>query len=141
MQWDWIQAIGGGLLIGLAVTWLWLSMGRIAGISGIFYGVISPVRGEWRWRLVFLLGLISGGLCATWINPNAFADHAVTTRSLTLFAGLLVGFGTALGSGCTSGHGVCGLSRLSLRSTLATVTFILVGMACVSLFRQWGFYL
>ena len=126
----------GGALIGLAASLLLLLNGRIAGISGILGGIFGTVGGAERyWRLAFVIGLI----CGAAIYFLAAGRHAVQLPdgNLTLIvAGLLVGFGTRLGSGCTSGHGVCGLARLSPRSLAATVTFMLFGMLTVFLVRH-----
>jgi len=126
----------GGALIGIAASLLLLLNGRIAGISGILSGVFGTIGGTERyWRLAFVIGLI----CGAAIYFLAAGRHAVQlpAGNLTLIvAGLLVGFGTRLGSGCTSGHGVCGLARLSPRSLAATGTFILFGMLTVFLLRH-----
>jgi uncharacterized membrane protein YedE/YeeE len=130
------RALLGGALIGTAASALWLGAGRIAGISGIVAGLFTS-RGEDRvWRLLFLAGLGVGGLGLAWLSPVLVAS----TRALPLLAaaGLLVGFGTRLGGGCTSGHGVCGLSRLSRRSLAATATFIATGILTVLVSRALG---
>ena len=123
------QSLAGGLLIGLASWLLLASLGRIAGISGIASGAFARVPGEAAWRRAFLAGLVLAGAAA------ALYWHAPVTpvRPLPLLtvAGLLVGFGTVLGSGCTSGHGVCGLGRRSARSLVATLTFMGAGVATV----------
>lgn len=111
------------------------TLGRIAGISGILSAVIRSPRAQFGWQWVFLLGLVAAGgaanaLLGGWTTPRV--DFPVWALVL---AGLLVGFGTALGSGCTSGHGVCGLSRLSLRSLVATGVFMALGMASATLFQ------
>ena len=116
----------GGLLIGLAVALMLLLNGRIAGISGILGGLLQPRPGEVGWRAWFLAGLLVGGSVCFGLQPERFGTAPVPT-SIIVVAGLLVGFGTRLGSGCTSGHGVCGMSRLSRRSLVATLTFVLTG--------------
>ncbi len=133
----------GGMLIGAAAVLLLSTLGRIAGISGIIGNLLPLPRVnasfEMGWRLAFLLGLITVGVVARLVYPPALTDNAVSTSTLTLVvAGLLVGFGTRLGSGCTSGHGVCGVSRLSPRSLIATVTFITFGALTVALVRSLG---
>jgi uncharacterized membrane protein YedE/YeeE len=134
MQIDWLNftpwpSLAGGALVGLAAALLINFNGRIMGASSIVGGLIPP-RGDVGWRLSFVAGLL--------IAPAAFAlaglakAPAFNTGTLTLVvAGLLVGFGTRMGAGCTSGHGVCGVSRLSLRSITATTVFVLAGMATV----------
>jgi uncharacterized membrane protein YedE/YeeE len=123
------QSLAGGLLIGLASWLLLASLGRVAGVSGIDSGAFARAPFEAAWRRAFLAGLVLAGAAA------ALYWHAPTTpmRPLPLLAaaGLLVGFGTVLGSGCTSGHGVCGLGRRSVRSLVATLTFMGAGVATV----------
>jgi len=127
-------ALLGGALIGLSASLYWTHNGRIAGISGILGGALLNGGQERRMRTVFLLGLLAAGLLFA-----AFTDRvpAPSTPLLPLaLAGLLVGFGTRLGSGCTSGHGVCGLSRLSLRSLVAVLTFMLSAALTVFVVRH-----
>lgn len=123
----------GGALIGLAALTIMLYLGRIAGISGILGGLLAPTRGDLDWRALFVAGLLVGGAAAFAVAPDAFTIDIDRTPPMIILAGLLVGFGTRLGSGCTSGHGVCGVSRLSPRSLVATATFIFAGMAIVAL--------
>lgn len=130
-----LPALLGGVLIGLATSILLLFNGRVAGISGIVSGLLAPVRGEIAWRALFVGGLLLGGLVLLVAYPAALSAAPVQSPGLIAVAGLLVGFGTRLGSGCTSGHGVCGLSRLSTRSLVATLTFIGVGMLTVGIGR------
>jgi uncharacterized membrane protein YedE/YeeE len=122
-----IESTVGGILIGLASMALLLGLGRIAGVSGIFAGVLIPRTGEAIWRIAFVVGLVAGGLVMATLAPRAFAVSVDRSFGALALAGLLVGFGTRLGHGCTSGHGVCGLSRLSPRSLVATVSFMLTG--------------
>ena len=130
----------GGALIGLAATTLLAFHGRIAGISGIFAGLVRPKTGDTGWRVTFFAGLLTGGLLLLWLHPGAFSAGHPRTWPWLLAAGLLVGFGTRVGGGCTSGHGVCGLSHRSPRSLVAVVVFVLTGMLTVLLLRQ-GFSL
>jgi uncharacterized protein len=126
-----LQSLVGGVLIGLASWLLLASLGRIAGISGIASGAISPDTepSDRAWRWAFLAGLIAGGaLFAVWLAPP---ETAPRPAPLLIGAGLLVGIGTVLGSGCTSGHGVCGLGRRSLRSLVAVMVFMEVAMLTV----------
>lgn len=135
---SWINALLGGSIIGLSVSLMLLLNGRVTGISGIINGILTPAKGDTSWRVLFVLGLISGGLLMGALNANTFSG-ALTSDTWTLVvAGLLVGFGTVLGSGCTSGHGVCGISRFSPRSLVATITFIIAGIAAVTLFKNLG---
>jgi uncharacterized protein len=129
------QALAGGILIGLASWLLLASLGRVAGISGIAAGALSPAKGagaeESAWRWAFIAGLvIVGSVVAALLHTPVMATRPLP---LLIVAGLLVGFGTVLGSGCTSGHGVCGLGRRSLRSLVATLTFMGAGIATVSI--------
>ena len=128
-------SLGGGIMIGAAAAMLALLNGRIAGISGIIGGVLRPAAGDMAWRFAFILGLL--------VAPAAyrlFAELAAPTIEAgypaLLLAGLLVGAGTRYGSGCTSGHGVCGLSRLSPRSLAATIAFMLAGIITVYAVRH-----
>jgi uncharacterized protein len=127
------QALGGGILIGLASWLLLASLGRVAGISGIAASALSPAStdstADRTWRWLFLLGLVLGGaVFTTWLQPAVQVTRPV---GLLLVAGLMVGVGTVLGSGCTSGHGVCGMGRRSVRSLVATLVFMGTGFATV----------
>ncbi len=121
----------GGLLIGLSAAIMLLANGRIAGISGIFRGILEPQQGEFSWRALFIGGLITGGAVMMLLSPELFAITIERSMIAVAVAGLLVGFGTRLGNGCTSGHGVCGLSRFSARSLVATVSFMATGAITV----------
>ena len=123
----------GGLLIDLSASAMLLLDAKIAGISGILAGVLKPVRGDTLWRVCFLAGLLAGGMLLRIFLPTAFNFGIIRPLPMLIIAGLLVGFGTRLGSGCTSGHGVCGISRLSPRSLVATGTFIIAGALVVYL--------
>ena len=127
-------ALAGGVLIGLAASLLLIGCGRIAGISGIVGNLIVGERAGRSWRAAFLAGLLLAGLVVAVLAPHA-AGSSPRSLAAVAAAGLLVGVGTRLGSGCTSGHGLCGLSRLSPRSLVATLTFLLAGVATVSLLR------
>jgi uncharacterized membrane protein YedE/YeeE len=128
-------SLAGGILIGLSGGLLLLTGGRIAGISGILGGLMAPFESESPWRLAFVVGLITTSIVLFALSPGAFAvTHTISPTSLVA-AGLLVGIGTRLGSGCTSGHGVCGLARLSPRSLIATLTFIAAGVGAVAIQR------
>jgi hypothetical protein len=135
---DWVYALVGGLIIGLSVTIMLLFNGRVTGISGIIYGILNPVQGDWAWRYFFLGGLFVGGLVMSFFKEDAFQNHLNASYVQMVIAGLLVGFGTVLGSGCTSGHGVCGLSRFSPRSLISTITFMITGIVMVYLLRKFG---
>jgi hypothetical protein len=137
---DWMNftpwsALAGGALIGLAAALFLLLNGRIAGISGVLGGLLKPARGDIAWRVAFVLGLVGAplvyGLLAALPAPEIEAGNAAL-----IAAGLLVGIGTRYGSGCTSGHGVCGLSRLSPRSLVATASFMGAGFAAVFVIRH-----
>lgn len=127
----------GGVLIGLSAVAMMAFLGRIAGISGIISGLLSPRTGDVSWRALFAGGLLAGGLVMWLLRPDAFAITVDRSWGAVVLAGLLVGFGTRLGSGCTSGHGVCGISRLSPRSLVATLTFMAAGVLTVFVVRQF----
>lgn len=135
MRDEWLMALLGGLLIGTASAALFWLNGRIFGVSGILGGALRPERGETGWRYAALLGLLAGGLTLTFVFPAAFDSAPIRPLGAVAVAGLFVGFGTRLGGGCTSGHGVCGVSRLSARSLVATMTFIAFGIVTATLFR------
>lgn len=137
---DWLNftpwsSLAGGILIGLAAAALLLLLGRIAGISGIVGGLLQPSKGDTGWRLAFVLGLLAAPAVYALFQPLP-AIEVTADLPLLLVAGLLVGVGTRYGSGCTSGHGVCGLSRLSPRSLAATVVFMAAGFATVYVVRH-----
>ncbi len=137
---DWLHftpglSLIGGVLIGIASALFALANGRIAGISGILGGLLRPEQGDVRWRIAFLLGLIAAPLLVYLFMPYAEPTIDADTGTL-LVAGLLVGIGTRYGGGCTSGHGVCGLSRLSPRSLVATLSFMGAGVAVVFVMRH-----
>lgn len=129
---DWIRALQGGALIGLSASLLLGLNGRVMGISGIVGGLLAPSAGDVAWRALFVAGLVGGGLIALAAMPGAFSAGGAS-MAMVLLAGLLVGVGTRIGNGCTSGHGVCGISRFSPRSVAATLTFIGAGALTVLL--------
>lgn len=132
-----LPALIGGVIIGLSAVLLLLFEGKVAGISGILGGLLRPTPGDTSWRATFLGGLLVGGVILRITYPEAFGKN-VASIPLAAAAGLIVGFGTRLGNGCTSGHGVCGNSRLSVRSMVATVTFIATGVLTVLALRMFG---
>lgn len=117
----------GGVLIGLSAALMLLLFGRIAGISGMIGGLLEPQPGETAWRATFVAGLLAGGVALGMYFPGNFVVEVERSPLVIVAAGVMVGFGTRLGSGCTSGHGVCGISRFSRRSLLATLTFMCTG--------------
>ncbi len=135
---DWLNALYGGILVGISASLMLLWNGRVTGISGIIGGLIAPLANDRGWRLMFLLGLIGGGFAIKTISPEAFSGALPTSNWTVVLAGLLVGFRTVMGSGCTSGHGVCGISRFSLRSFVATIIFISSGILTVLILRKSG---
>lgn len=131
-----ISAFSGGLLIGLSATLLLLLNGRIAGISGMLGGLLTSNGLERWWRLVFMLGIIVGAFVFNLIWPGSYQPRVSFPIWLLALAGLLVGFGTRMGNGCTSGHAICGIARLSVRSIVATITFMASGFITVYLIRH-----
>ena len=130
-----LSALGGGLLIGLSAAILLIVNGRIAGISGILDGTMRPKAGQFAWRAAFVLGLLASAPLLWLAGYTLPAVTVDATLPVLVAAGLLVGFGTRLGSGCTSGHGVCGIGRGSGRSLAATATFMVTAIATVFLFN------
>lgn len=128
---DCLMALFGGALIGLSATLLMVFKGRVAGISGILQGVFTKSSSERLWRSFFVFGLVFGGGLSFWFIKHPFTTTFKPDLWQTVLAGLIVGIGTQVGSGCTSGHGVCGISRLSQRSIIATLLFISSGIATV----------
>ena len=137
-----VTAAVGGILIGLATTILWAFNGRLAGISTIAGNAFPIRRGDELWRVVFLIGLPIGGWLGFTFGPRLFSELPTTLPTFDLgafwlvVAGLLVGVGTRIGNGCTSGHGICGLSRLSLRSFVAVGTFMATAIVTVFVVRH-----
>jgi uncharacterized membrane protein YedE/YeeE len=128
-------ALAGGALIGFAAAMFVLLNGRIAGVSGVLGGLLKPARNEVAWRVAFLAGLVGAPLAYALLAPVGLPVIEAGNGAIVV-AGLLVGFGTRYGSGCTSGHGVCGLSRLSARSLVATVAFMASGFLTVLVLRH-----
>lgn len=126
----------GGMLIGLAAVLLLLANGRVAGVSGIVGGLLARERGDTGWRVAFVAGLWLGALVYWAARGVLFEVELQATLPVMVAAGLLVGFGTRLGSGCTSGHGVCGIARFSPRSLVATLVFMASGIATVFVVRH-----
>ncbi len=136
-----VPAAIGGALIGLAAVLFMALNGRIAGVSGVVAGVLAPLRGEGRgdlaWRGAFVAGLFLAPLAASLVRGEIVRVSAPHPWWIMAFGGLLVGYGARLGSGCTSGHGICGLARLSKRSVAATATFMTAGIVAVFILHRW----
>ena len=132
MEPSWINAIWGGLIIGASAGALLLFEGRVLGVSGITGRISELTKGDTAWRIIFVVGTVLGGFIASNIWPENFTNIISGNNYLRLAAaGLLVGFGTKMGNGCTSGHGVCGIGRLSPRGIVATLTFMVFGVLTV----------
>ena len=134
-----LMPLTGGILIGTAASMMLLFSGRIAGVSGIFGGMLFQQGKERAWRLSFITGLIAGGILLYTINTDFFENSSGRGLLAVNIAGFLVGIGTRIGGGCTSGHGVCGIGRLSVRSIVATVTFVFAGMVAVVLVKSFSY--
>lgn len=130
-----LMSLFGGVCIGLAVSLMLFFNGRVTGVSGIVNGVLTPQKDDTLWRVVFVLGLVTGGFVLFLSRPESFVDTTQSAWPQVVVAGLLVGFGTVMGSGCTSGHGVCGISRMSIRSIIATLAFMGAGIVSVLIFK------
>ena len=126
-----VASLIGGILIGLSASAMLLFNGKIAGISGIVAGLLNPTKSDIVWRAAFVAGLLTGGFILKLLSSQTFDIDVVRSGTAFVFAGLLIGFGARLGNGCTSGHGVCGISRFSKRSIAATAIFIATGAAAV----------
>lgn len=131
-----VSALAGGLLIGTSAALFVLLYGRITGISGIVGGLLQPTRGDTAWRMSFVAGLVAAPLLYSAVTGAMPSVEIEAPLGLLIVAGLLVGFGTRLGSGCTSGHGVCGIARRSPRSLVATAAFMASGIATVFVTRH-----
>lgn len=126
-----VLSLLGGLLIGVSVTLMLLFNGRVTGISGIVATSLTRLRADEMWRWMFLAGLLSGGVLLYLIRPDLLVNTSLRSVGAVGVAGLLVGYGTLMGGGCTSGHGVCGISRWSVRSLVATGVFMFFGLLSV----------
>jgi uncharacterized membrane protein YedE/YeeE len=131
------QALAGGLIMGAASALLLVVNGRILGISGVLGGALRIHTTEARWRWAFVLGMLAAGMSMDLLMPQAFSDTVQRSPEACVAAGILVGVGTQLGSGCTSGHGICGIGRMSGRSIFATVVFMATGAASVLVVRYF----
>lgn len=131
-----LSALLGGALIGLSASIFLLTHGRVAGISGLYGGILRTASPDRPLRLAFIAGLLLSGIVVRLVHPAAFATPWTATLPVAAVAGLLVGFGTQLGNGCTSGHGVCGISRFSVRSLVATGTFMATGILTTLVVRH-----
>ncbi len=131
-----LSATAGGVLIGVSVTLLLLFNGRIGGVSGIMNGVLFAPENDRLWRLIFVFGLILGGFVFQLLVPDFNIPRQNYPLLLLGLGGFLVGFGTRMGGGCTSGHGICGLANLSIRSLIATLTFMAAGIITVYIIRH-----
>ncbi len=131
-----LPALAGGILIGLSAVLLLFATGRIAGISGIVGGLMKPATNDIGWRVAFVVGLIAGPWIVSALTGHAPTITMTSSTGVLVAAGVLVGYGTRLGGGCTSGHGVCGLARLSPRSLAATGVFLAAAMATVFVSRH-----
>ncbi|MGR6834975.1 YeeE/YedE family protein [Aliivibrio wodanis] len=125
------SSLFGGMLLGVSATLLLLLNGKIAGISGVLTGLMTPKKRDYAWRWLFVLGMISGGLVGGYFLGAEVPKEYQASISMLIVAGLLVGIGTRLGNGCTSGHGICGIGRLSIRSMVATAVFMFVAAVTV----------
>ncbi len=133
-----IPALIGGAILGISASLLMWTNGRVAGISGIVGGLFTRLGLDSAWRLAFAMGLLSGGLLMFWAQPGSVTYDIDRSIVQIAVAGLLVGFGTRLGNGCTSGHGVCGLSRMSPRSLASVLTFMTAGVATVAVMNGFS---
>ena len=135
MMQDIVNATIGGAMIGLAASMLLLFQGRVAGISGIVGGLVQRRGQDTQWQVVFIAGLLTGGAVLLLLAPSTIVEPSTRTVGAVAIAGLLVGIGVRMGRGCTSGHGVCGLSRLSKRSLVATLSFMATGFATATIIQ------
>ncbi|EGQ7852287.1 YeeE/YedE family protein [Vibrio vulnificus] len=131
------ESLAGGILLGISALTMLLVNGKVAGISGILTGLLSPKSRDFAWRLMFVIGMVSGGVLAVTFGAASASVALPTSGVLIAAAGLLVGIGTRLGNGCTSGHGICGIGRLSKRSIVATAIFMAVAAMTVFVRLHW----
>ena len=131
-----VESLVGGIVIGIAALVLLRFYGRIAGISGIFGGLFPFNTGETLWRMVFLAGLVTGGVILSFLHRDAVTFELAYSNPALILAGLLVGVGSRMGNGCTSGHGICGLGRLAPRSMVAVLTFMATGILAAVVVHQ-----
>jgi uncharacterized membrane protein YedE/YeeE len=132
-----LQSLGGGALIGLAAVLLMAMMGRIMGATGILAGILQPANlSDWSWRAAVLLGMLSGPIAVLFVTGQLPAVQVPVSTTMLVLGGFLVGIGVTFGAGCTSGHGVCGVARLSPRSIAATLTFMLTTALTVYVVRH-----
>lgn len=136
INFDPINAYIGGLMLGVSAMMLYLMRGDVAGINGMLTGIIKPIKGEVSWRVLFLVGLVLGGLLYRGYGTALTVLEPAVEGYWVVIAGLLVGIGATFGSGCTSGHGICGIARWSIRSIIATVTFMATAVATVFVIRH-----
>ena len=131
-----VESLVGGIVIGIAALVLLRFYGRIAGISGVFGGLFPFNTGETLWRMVFLAGLVTGGVILSFLHTDAVTFELAYSNPALILAGLLVGVGSRMGNGCTSGHGICGLGRLAPRSMVAVLTFMATGILAAVVVHQ-----
>ena len=131
-----VESLVGGIVIGIAALVLLRFYGRIAGISGVVGGLFPFNTGETLWRMVFLAGLVTGGVTLSFVHTDAVTFELAYSNPALILAGLLVGVGSRMGNGCTSGHGICGLGRLAPRSMVAVLTFMTTGILAAVVVHQ-----
>ncbi|EMN7215835.1 YeeE/YedE family protein [Vibrio vulnificus] len=131
------ESLAGGILLGISALTMLLVNGKVAGISGILTGLLTPKSRDFAWRLMFVIGMVNGGVLAVTFGAASASVALPTSGVLIAAAGLLVGIGTRLGNGCTSGHGICGIGRLSKRSIVATAIFMAVAAMTVFVRLHW----
>jgi uncharacterized membrane protein YedE/YeeE len=133
-----ISALVGGALIALSLALMLVGTGRTAGLSGMFAGFLRGTRGDWGWRALFVAGMVVGGVVYSQLVPGTFdAGNVLPPLPVVAASGVLVGLGTRLSGGCTSGHGICGISRLSVRAMVATATFFAIGVLTATVAGSW----